>query len=191
MKSEGLTSSRLAEMLEVQPSGISHILSGRNKPGFDFLQKILRRFPQINPDWLLLDSGAMYRAMQGEMSANQAAEVAGAAGSPAADGHDTGLPEVCVLPGFDVDAGVGRVLGGSGVSNAASRAVAGASSPSGAASSGVRPVDAPAVPCGESGGVTVDCATDGVVRNGFAIPRIERIVVFYSDGTFCDYSPKK
>lgn len=273
MKSEGLTSSRLAEMLEVQPSGISHILSGRNKPGFDFLQKILRRFPQINPDWLLLDSGAMYRAMQDEMSANQAAEVAGAAGASAAVGHDTGLPEGYVLPGFDVDAGVGRVSGGSdispasgaadvsaasgssgaarsvdsavfsgplgasvvvddpfpgadsravnssgkrglsgysrgvgsaavsgaavatraasGVSNAASRAVAGASSPSGAASSGARPVDSPAVPCGESGGVAVDCATDGVVRNGFAIPRIERIVVFYSDGTFCDYSPKK
>ena len=122
MKSEGLTSSRLAEILEVQPSGISHILSGRNKPGFDFLQKILRRFPQINPDWLLLDSGAMYRAMQGEMSANQAAEVAGAAGSPAAVGHDTGLPEGYVLPGFDVDAGVGRVSGGSGISPASGAA---------------------------------------------------------------------
>ncbi|MFI3281342.1 MAG: helix-turn-helix transcriptional regulator [Rikenellaceae bacterium] len=62
MKSEGLTSSRLAEILEIQPSGISHIVSGRNKPGFDLLQKILRRFPQINPDWLLLDSPTMYRA---------------------------------------------------------------------------------------------------------------------------------
>ncbi|MEG2770915.1 MAG: helix-turn-helix transcriptional regulator [Alistipes sp.] len=61
MKSEGLTSSRFAEMLEVQPSGISHILSGRNKPGFDLLQKILKRFPKINPDWLLLDSEQMYR----------------------------------------------------------------------------------------------------------------------------------
>lgn len=61
MKSEGLTSSRLAEILEIQPSGISHILSGRNKPGFDLLQKILRRFPRINPDWLLLDSDQMYR----------------------------------------------------------------------------------------------------------------------------------
>lgn len=61
MKSEGLTSSRLAEILEIQPSGISHILSGRNKPGFDLLQKILRRFPRINPDWLLLDSDRMYR----------------------------------------------------------------------------------------------------------------------------------
>ncbi|MEG2365938.1 MAG: helix-turn-helix transcriptional regulator [Alistipes sp.] len=61
MKSEGLSSSRLAEILEIQPSGISHILSGRNKPGFDLLQKILRRFPRINPDWLLLDSEVMFR----------------------------------------------------------------------------------------------------------------------------------
>lgn len=61
MKSEGLTSSRLAEILEIQPSGISHIVSGRNKPGFDLLQKILRRFPRINPDWLLLDSPTIYR----------------------------------------------------------------------------------------------------------------------------------
>ncbi|MFR9527876.1 MAG: helix-turn-helix transcriptional regulator [Rikenellaceae bacterium] len=61
MKSEGLTSSRLAEILEMQPSGISHIVSGRNKPSFDLLQKILRRFPKINPDWLLLDSDQIYR----------------------------------------------------------------------------------------------------------------------------------
>lgn len=61
MRSEGLTSSRLAELLGIQPSGISHILSGRNKPSFDFVQKILRRFPKINPDWLLLDQGPMYR----------------------------------------------------------------------------------------------------------------------------------
>lgn len=61
MQNEGLKPSRLAEMLEVNPAGISHILAGRNKPGFDLLQKILRRFPRINPDWLLLDRGPMYR----------------------------------------------------------------------------------------------------------------------------------
>lgn len=61
MKSEGLKSSQLAEMLEINPAGVSHILAGRNKPGFDLLQKILRRFPRINPDWLLLDSDKMYR----------------------------------------------------------------------------------------------------------------------------------
>lgn len=61
MKNEGLKSSRLAEILEINPAGISHILAGRNKPGFDLLQKILLRFPRISPDWLLLNRGPMYR----------------------------------------------------------------------------------------------------------------------------------
>ncbi len=61
MRNEGLKPSQLADMLSVNPAGISHILAGRNKPGFDLLQKILRRFPRINPDWLLLDTGPMYR----------------------------------------------------------------------------------------------------------------------------------
>lgn len=62
MKNEGLKPSQLAEILEINPAGISHILAGRNKPGFDLLQKILKRFPQIDPDWLLLDSDTMYRS---------------------------------------------------------------------------------------------------------------------------------
>ena len=68
MKKEGLTSSRLAELLGIQPSGISHILAGRNKPSFDLVQKILRRFPRVNPDWLLLDSQDMYRNLPDENS---------------------------------------------------------------------------------------------------------------------------
>ena len=80
MRSEGLTSSRLAELLGIQPSGISHILSGRNKPSFDFVQKILRRFPTINPDWLLLDQGPMYR---------DTADSAAAANSPATQPDNT------------------------------------------------------------------------------------------------------
>lgn len=61
MTSEHLKSGQLAEALGINPAGISHILAGRNKPGFDLLQKILRRFPRLNPDWLLLDEGPMYR----------------------------------------------------------------------------------------------------------------------------------
>ena len=66
MKSEQLTASKLAELLDIQPSGISHILSGRNKPSFDLVQKILRRFPRVNPDWLLLDKDEMYRTINVE-----------------------------------------------------------------------------------------------------------------------------
>jgi plasmid maintenance system antidote protein VapI len=56
------TATSLARLLEIQPSAISHILSGRNKPSFDLVVKILRLFPDINPDWLLLDGSEMLRS---------------------------------------------------------------------------------------------------------------------------------
>ncbi len=61
MKSENLSNTRFAEILGIQPSAVSHLVSGRNKPGYDLLQRILRRFPRINPDWLLLDAEEPYR----------------------------------------------------------------------------------------------------------------------------------
>lgn len=62
LKSKSLTATSLARMLEIQPSGISHIISGRNKPSFDLVVKLLTLFPDINPDWLLLDSSEIYRS---------------------------------------------------------------------------------------------------------------------------------
>ena len=61
LRSGGYTATSLARLLEIQPSGLSHILSGRNKPSFDLVVKILRAFPDVNPDWLLLDSDQMFR----------------------------------------------------------------------------------------------------------------------------------
>ena len=60
MQNENLTASKLSEILEVKPAAVSHILSGRNKPSFDLLCKLVNRFPQINPYWLLGDSEQMY-----------------------------------------------------------------------------------------------------------------------------------
>ncbi len=77
MKNESLSSSRFAEILEIQPSAVSHYLSGRNKPGFDLMQKILRRFPKINPDWLLLDSPQIYRDENSPTSGVSSAEGVG------------------------------------------------------------------------------------------------------------------
>lgn len=61
LRNEGLKSGQFAEMLGISQSVVSHFLGGRNKPSFEVLQKILKRFPRINPDWLLLDSPQMYR----------------------------------------------------------------------------------------------------------------------------------
>ena len=65
MQSEKLTASRLAEILEVKPAAISHILSGRNKPSFEMLCKLVNRFPQINPYWLLGDATEMRNSNNG------------------------------------------------------------------------------------------------------------------------------
>ncbi|MCX6234549.1 MAG: helix-turn-helix transcriptional regulator [Bacteroidetes bacterium] len=61
IKSKEITASEFASTIGVQPSSVSHVLSGRNKPSLDFVLKILRCFPEINPDWLLFDHGAMIR----------------------------------------------------------------------------------------------------------------------------------
>lgn len=60
---ENLTPARLADMLGVQRSGLSHILSGRNKPGYDFINKLLLKFPAINAEWLLTGKGKPYKEM--------------------------------------------------------------------------------------------------------------------------------
>ena len=65
---ENLSPSKLADMLGLQRSGISHILAGRNKPSYDFILKFLRTFPNINPDWLLMGKGKIYR--NGEIDQN-------------------------------------------------------------------------------------------------------------------------
>jgi transcriptional regulator with XRE-family HTH domain len=58
---ERISSSQFADRIGVQRSSVSHVLSGRNKPGFDFIQKILVAFPEINGDWLITGSGEMYK----------------------------------------------------------------------------------------------------------------------------------
>jgi DNA-binding XRE family transcriptional regulator len=54
-----LTSNSFAQEIEVNRSTISHILTGRNKPSIEVIQKILKRFNGISSDWLLLGNGDM------------------------------------------------------------------------------------------------------------------------------------
>lgn len=54
-----LSSAQFADIIGVQRSSISHILSGRNKPSFDFINKILLKYPKINANWLIAGIGVM------------------------------------------------------------------------------------------------------------------------------------
>ncbi len=59
---ERLTPARFAELVGVQRSSVSHIISGRNKPSLDFLQKILSTLGHISPDWLISGIGPYKRS---------------------------------------------------------------------------------------------------------------------------------
>ena len=54
MKLHNLSASAFADKINVQRSSISHILSGRNKPSLELMQKVLAAFPKVNADWLIL-----------------------------------------------------------------------------------------------------------------------------------------
>jgi transcriptional regulator with XRE-family HTH domain len=58
----GFTASRFADEIGVQRSGISHILSGRNQPSYDFIVKMMKRFPEINLEWLILGKGTLMKS---------------------------------------------------------------------------------------------------------------------------------
>jgi len=59
MESEGLKPSVLADNIGVNRATISHILSGRNKPSIDFLEKLLNIYSNINANWLISGIGYM------------------------------------------------------------------------------------------------------------------------------------
>lgn len=58
---ENLTPAKLADTLGVQRGGLSHLLSGRNKPSFDFISRLLELYPDLNFDWLLLGKGKPFK----------------------------------------------------------------------------------------------------------------------------------
>jgi transcriptional regulator with XRE-family HTH domain len=61
LRKENKTSAQFAEEINVQPSGISHILSGRNNPSLDFVIKMLEKYSFLSTDWLLFGKGSMYK----------------------------------------------------------------------------------------------------------------------------------
>ncbi|MEZ5198511.1 MAG: helix-turn-helix transcriptional regulator [Bacteroidales bacterium] len=61
LKKMNLSPSQLADEIQIQRSGISHILSERNKPSLDFVSKVLERFPELNAEWLIFGKGPMMK----------------------------------------------------------------------------------------------------------------------------------
>lgn len=63
IKAKNLSAAQFADEIGVQRSSISHLMSGRNKPSLDLIQKTLQRFPEVSTEWLLFGKGEMVREL--------------------------------------------------------------------------------------------------------------------------------
>ena len=63
LKAKNITARQFAEEIGIQPSGMSHIMSGRNNPSLDFVMKVIKRWPEVNITWLMLGQGEMYASV--------------------------------------------------------------------------------------------------------------------------------
>ena len=64
LAAENITQAQFASTIGVGKSNISHVLSGRNKPGYDFIRAIMAGYPHLNINWLIMGTGKMYTMNQ-------------------------------------------------------------------------------------------------------------------------------
>lgn len=61
LAAENISQSQFAETIGVARASVSHILAGRNRPGYDFICSLLEHYPSLNSEWILMGKGKMYK----------------------------------------------------------------------------------------------------------------------------------
>lgn len=61
LSAENITQAQFADTIEVVRASVSHVLSGRNNPSYDFIKAIMQHYPHLNIEWLIFGKGRMYK----------------------------------------------------------------------------------------------------------------------------------
>ena len=64
LSAENISQSQFADTINVVRASVSHVLSGRNNPSYDFIKATMASYPRLNIEWLIFGKGKMYRDMQ-------------------------------------------------------------------------------------------------------------------------------
>lgn len=62
LDAENINQAQFADSIGVARASVSHILAGRNRPGYDFIANMLKRYPELNIEWLFTGQGKMYKS---------------------------------------------------------------------------------------------------------------------------------
>ena len=65
-KSMNLSARQFAQEIHVRPGTISNMMAGRNNPSLDVMRRIMEHYPTLNPEWLILGVGEMWRTAPGQ-----------------------------------------------------------------------------------------------------------------------------
>lgn len=68
---ENITQSQFAERIGVAKASVSHILAGRNRPGFDFIESMANYYPSLNLEWLITGKGKMFKGQEPQPPAQE------------------------------------------------------------------------------------------------------------------------
>lgn len=61
LAAENITQAQFADSINVVRASVSHVLSGRNNPSFDFIKAMMNHYPRLNIEWLMFGKGKMYK----------------------------------------------------------------------------------------------------------------------------------
>lgn len=61
LAAENITQAQFADNINVVRASVSHVLSGRNNPSYEFIRSIMIKYPRLNIEWLMFGKGKMYR----------------------------------------------------------------------------------------------------------------------------------
>lgn len=75
LSAENISQAQLADAIGVAKASVSHILAGRNKPSYDFINGIITRYPRLNIEWLLCGKGKMYKDLENSGFADKSSAV--------------------------------------------------------------------------------------------------------------------
>lgn len=61
LSAENITQAQFADNINVVRASVSHVLSGRNNPSYEFIRSIMVKYPKLNIEWLMFGKGKMYK----------------------------------------------------------------------------------------------------------------------------------
>ena len=69
IRAKNLNNIQFCSITGISPASLSHITSNRSKPTLTILRNVINGFPDINPEWVMMGTGPMFR--NGEQHFNE------------------------------------------------------------------------------------------------------------------------